>query len=138
MTETPKPPSLWHRAKPWLGLAALFAAGALAGSLLTLKIARHKLAELAEAPPGVINGLIMNRLDKKLDLKADQKARIAEIVRNRQEKIRAIRLKVLPEIAAVLQEGRKEIEAELDPKQKDRFNAWADEKRAHFQKFLTP
>jgi len=125
----------WNKIKPWLAFFGVFVVGLAVGSILTVKIAMHRMEKIAEQGPEAINQLIVKRMDHELGLKPEQKAEIEKIVKERQQKIREIRIQVAPQVIQILAEGRKQIEANLNPEQKAKFGAWADKQRERHDRF---
>jgi hypothetical protein len=114
-------------------LVLVFVLGALAGVLGT-GLALRYYHPFGPRDPAARKAFIMQRLERRLSLDADQKQRVAAIVDRFQaqagERFRAHR----QEWQALLNQGFSEIRRELNPGQQERLDALRSEFEARLQK----
>lgn len=127
---------------PWKisGVALLlFAAGVLTGGLLLPRVFhpphdhpprggpfpenRRRNDKASARPPGWQRMEAIRRLEEQVQLRSDQQDRIRSLIRESEQRIRADWEPVAPRIQAEIRELRKRIDAELDPQQRQRFDA---------------
>lgn len=105
----------------WLSALLIFCAGMVVGAGGTIGTIRQRIIEHHRKPPGHAVAHIMDRLDRKLDLREEQHARIEVIVRQRLGALREIRDETLPRVRAELAAARDDIASELDAGQEAAF-----------------
>jgi hypothetical protein len=79
---------------------------------------KHKIVSIIEEGQPVVEKLAVRILSRRLDLTADQKSETARIIRETQQRLQAIRLRVRPEALEIITTGKEDIRALLDPDQK--------------------
>lgn len=111
-----------NRAKLWTGLLVLFLSGILMGAagawIMVERKAMDSVTRSKERAPGVI----VERLDRELELNEAQKRRITEIVSQTQEEIRELRRRMRPEMDRIIQDSRERMKEELTPQQQERLD----------------
>jgi hypothetical protein len=134
-----------------LATLVIFAAGVVTGGLLVSHADRVKLrprsnwrplqAETAPRPiepnspretvrplgvpaavPQFLRKEFLERLDREVDLTAEQRERIEQVVREGQERNRQFWERVSPELRKEIAEARRQIQAVLRPEQRARFD----------------
>ena len=105
----------------WLSALLIFCAGMVVGAGGTIGVIRQRIIEHHRKPPGHAVNHIMDRLDRKLDLREDQHARIEVIVQQRLGALREIRDETVPRVRAELGAALEDIATELDTAQEAAF-----------------
>jgi Spy/CpxP family protein refolding chaperone len=106
--------------KPWVVLALIFLAGTATGSLLTVGLGPR----FFPPPPVGIPGMKqhwMTHLTKRLDLTADQQAKIEPIVANAVDKLQALHHDEMDQAAQIMESVNKQITPLLTPDQKTKL-----------------
>ena len=104
--------------KLWTGMLLIFIAGGAVGTIGTGLFVKHKIVSILEEGQPVVEKLAVRILSRRLDLTADQKSETARIIRETQQRLQAIRLRVRPEALEIITTGKEDIRALLDPDQK--------------------
>jgi hypothetical protein len=104
--------------KLWMGMLLIFIAGGAVGAIGTGLFVKHKIVSIIEEGQPVVEKLAVRILSRRLDLTADQKSETARIIRETQQRLQAIRLRVRPEALEIITTGKEDIKALLDPDQK--------------------
>lgn len=104
--------------KLWTGMLLIFIAGGAVGTIGTGLFVKHKILSIIEEGQPVVEKLAVRILSRRLDLTADQKSETARIIRETQQRLQAIRLRVRPEALEIITTGKEDIRALLDPDQK--------------------
>jgi hypothetical protein len=99
----------------------IFLSGVVVGGGLTLHILWKRLVVDAHRPE-VVASRITNRMTRRLDLTPEQREKVAEIIKKRQEHFQRIRRRVRPRVWAELEGARQEINGVLTPEQAEKFN----------------
>ena len=106
-----------RKVKPWLFIAVIFIAGAVAGAALTMSFGppfRH-------LPFQAMNKQWMDRLTKELDLTADQQAKIQPIVTDSANQLQAVRREQFEKVTKIVDTTNKAIAAVLTPEQRQKL-----------------
>ena len=103
--------------KLWTGMLLIFIAGGAVGTIGTGLFVKHKIVSILEEGQPVVEKLAVRILSRRLDLTADQKSETARIIRETQQRLQAIRLRVRPEALEIITTGKEDIRALLDPDQ---------------------
>jgi len=115
-----------HRLFIVVTMIAIFLFGLAAGGLVTgaviVRFTRQLIAE-----PERWTEIVTNRLDRRLDLRPEQREAVEAIVATRMARLRALRIEVYPRVTAEVDAMKAEIEAELDPGQLAAFDQYYDE-----------
>jgi hypothetical protein len=104
--------------KLWTGMILIFIAGGAVGTIGTGLFVKHKIVSIIEEGQPVVEKLAVRILSRRLDLTADQKSETARIIRETQQRLQAIRLRVRPDALEIITTGKEDIRALLDPDQK--------------------
>lgn len=131
-TMSPAPPP---RGRAILYVILIFVAGAVFGSALTLGVGRHVLQQRPRDPAGW-DVDAMRRLDRHLDLTAEQQARIEPVLQDMAERIRDVRMTSRRQWLSIIQEARGRIRHELTPEQQVEFDKLATRARANLGRWL--
>ena len=109
--------------KPWkviLAALLIFSTGLVTGSLVTARV------RPAARPPVGLPGLtqrieMMRRMERQLDLSAEQRERIEAIFHDSHQRMKQLWEPLAPQVAEETRHVRDRIEAELTPAQKEKF-----------------
>jgi hypothetical protein len=120
------------RVRAALALAGVFVLGAATGvGGARFFVARH-MAHALDAPlPAVRHRVVMNALDRQLDLSKDQHEKIAGILEKHEPEITEISRSVEPKLAPIFASIEDEIRAELTPDQRPKFDELAKKFHEH-------
>jgi Spy/CpxP family protein refolding chaperone len=104
----------------------VFLAGATVGFFLHHTMLRRGFPGLAiggppPGPPPGMKGWMLERLDRELDLTAEQHARIDTVLTRREADLRALMSEARPRFEAIATRTRTEIQAVLTPAQQEEF-----------------
>jgi len=119
-----------------LGLAILLC-GAVIGSALTLIVA-HRIVVHAIDNPHEAPTRIANRMKRKLDLSEEQRAKVLEILTERQRAIHAIRSEAQPKVVHELNLAKEQVAAVLNEKQARSWRERFDSLRRRWLPWLAP
>jgi hypothetical protein len=117
------------RRRWWASLllaAAIFVSGAVVGGGLMMVGIVHRVRYAIHHPESAADRFA-KRLKSKLDLTDEQAARVRSILARRQAALQTIRADVQPRVEAELDLARREISAELTPRQQPRWQAYFDD-----------
>ncbi len=125
--------------KPWLILAAIFIAGGLTGSAVTMVLS-GQIARPANGPghPDDMQHMWMLRLTRQLNLTADQQARIEPIVHDTAAQMQKIHNDEFERIRPILQSSDDQIAAILTPDQQAELKKMIAEREDSFSKHGHP
>jgi hypothetical protein len=121
--------------KPWVVILAalvIFGCGAVTGAMLSLR--QHSGSAMAETvAPGKERGVaplppiqradFLRRMERRLDLSAQQKERIEKIMHGSQERTKVFWDQIAPQMREETLKVREEIKAELTPEQQVKYEA---------------
>ena len=107
-----------------LATIVIFAAGAVTGALLV----RHAMHP--RQGPGGMRLEFLRRMERDLDLTAEQREKIDKIIKDSQEQTRRIMEPVSPALHAELQRTKEEFRQVLSPAQQARFDELLKHARA--------
>jgi Spy/CpxP family protein refolding chaperone len=121
--------------KPWLLLSVIFIVGIVTGSALTIGLASHFRHQ-----PGAqqINRLWMAQLVQRLDLTADQQAKIQPILVDAKIKIQSLHRDEVERGSQIFQAANEQISALLTPEQKVEMQKMESEREKMFLGHLRP
>jgi uncharacterized membrane protein len=121
------------KTKARLMVLAVFMIGFTAGAL-SLNLYQHLTSPASPKDNGDRAGVIIQKMNEKMDLSSDQQARIREILDETGKRYREIRKKMEPHIKdfepqfnAVRQQSREEIRGVLNGKQLPKFDEMVQE-----------
>ena len=116
--------------KPWkviLATLVIFVAGMVTGGLATKRLQPEPAA--IKAPPSLQRFDLLRRMEKRLDLTAQQQERIGQIVHESQERTKKAWEQVRPLIREEFQRVQDRIRGELTPEQSKKFDKLLTESR---------
>jgi hypothetical protein len=122
----PAPVSAPPRRGRWLlalVLLVVFVSGGIVGGGSTDYVHRNGWMRLMRSPSEVPDRLVP-MLRGKLDLSEEQTAKVDQVVRQRHREIEKLRAEVQPRIDRQIEQMQSEIDAVLDPGQRDRWHEW--------------
>lgn len=108
-------------------LALVFLAGILVGSTAT-RIAVRKWVNAAMNKPEVVQQTIERDLKRKLDLRADQQAKLHAITTRSMAELKALRSEFRPRMNAIISRSESEVREILDDQQKEKFDRFIRER----------
>lgn len=114
--------------KPWqvcLVLAAIFAAGGISGGLVALQVARRN----APPPPGVWIARRIENISRELELTPAQMERVQPIVKRNVDELTKLSRQSMRTVHGMLERMETEIEAELTPEQRTKYEQILKERR---------
>ncbi len=89
-------------------------------------------------PPGFMSGFFVDRLESHLELTADQRREIDEILTRTREEAEMLRHEMQPRLRALFETTETEIEAILTPAQQEKFRQLRETRRGRMDRFLGP
>jgi Spy/CpxP family protein refolding chaperone len=104
------------------GILLVFILGAAGGSLVTYMIDKARFEHFVSGGHRMREGVIVERLTKKLDLDGSQQEQVRGIMHETHEGIRQVRSRIHPQIEALLAAGQDRIKAVLRPDQREKFD----------------
>ncbi len=105
------------------GISAIFILGGVAGALVTSLVIKNRIETFHEKGPPPIKPLLMDRMDRHLELTPEQKQAVGEILESTQKNLAGLRQDFRPRLRSIFSECFRQIEAQLTPSQKQRFQA---------------
>lgn len=109
--------------KVWLVVGLVFLAGFTAGVIAT-RLAVKRLVSAALHHPELVRLRLERELDRKLKLDSRQRAEAHQVLLRVHGQLRELRVESQPRVAAILKQGRRDLDAVLTPEQRDRFDAY--------------
>jgi len=105
------------RWKTWLALAAVFICGVAVGSVATAGWIRGAVARFVRGGPPMAREVLVRRLVRDLKLDESQRAVADAVVSRAQQQLQDLRLRTLPEVESILEDGLTELKAVLGSEQ---------------------
>ena len=118
-----------------ISVAGLFLVGVLVGILGT-HLHYAKQLEGPRRPGGRSAQHFINRLERELDLTAEQRRRIDEIIQDSRAEGESIHHEMLPRVRAHMDQTRRHIRDVLTPEQQVRFDELHRHHRRHWEHFV--
>lgn len=121
--------------KPWkvvVGVLLVFMLGVLIGALGTHRYYMKRLHEMAEGPAGIRQAMVRG-LTWRLRLTPAQKVETDNAIRDAQKEFQGIRKEVQPRVEVILQHAEDRIRAQLDIKQREKFDKIVAEHKGRWQ-----
>lgn len=117
---------------PWkviLATLVIFCSGLITGGIFVKKINKYPGRPLrstnqttsSSSPLSLQRAEFMRRLEKQIELKEEQRVKIARIIKESQERTKPMMEKIGPELREEFKKVREQIRAELTPEQKKQF-----------------
>jgi Spy/CpxP family protein refolding chaperone len=91
-----------------------------------------------DGPPGLMGRSFVDRLEGHLDLTADQRRQIDEILERSHEEAEMLRHEMQPRLRQLFESTGAEIEAILTPEQQEKFRQLRETQRGRMDRFLGP
>jgi hypothetical protein len=113
------------------GILLVFILGAAGGALVTYMIDKASFEHFVSGGHRMREGVIVERLTKKLDLDGSQQEQVRAIMHETHEGIRQARSRIHPQIEALLTAGQDRIKAVLRPDQREKFDRLIAEWKQH-------
>ena len=121
-----------------LSVVAVFVVGVAIGIVGTHLFYAKTFRRPDDGPPGFMGRSFVDRLDRHLDLTADQRRQIDEILRQRREEAESFRSEMEPRLRELFEATEAGIEAILTPEQQERFRQLRETRRGRLDRFLGP
>ena len=122
---SPAAPGRWRSI---LLAAVIFVSGAVVGAAVTIAVVRHR-AQTALRHPEQVPAQLAARIGKRLRLDAGQEAAVSRVLAEHQTALAGLRRRDTPQVAAELDQVRREVAAVLTPEQAARWNRWFEQRR---------
>lgn len=112
------------KAKTVIGILLVFILGVLVGSLGGGYFYKDRFERVRDLPPRpeARKEMLMNRLNRELDLSAEQQEEIGVVLEQVHQKVRALREKHRPEMEELRNQKRALIREQLNPEQQERLD----------------
>jgi hypothetical protein len=118
----------------WLALVAIFAVGGVCGWQAGYQVARRDFRH--PPPPREVVVRRIERIGRKMNLTPEQRARIWPIVERYTEELTKAWRQSFSQSREIIERMEKEIEAELTPEQRARFDQFRQKHRERFKKMM--
>ena len=115
-------------------LIAIFAAGAITGSLITVGVIKHEVRR--QSDPRLWFQLTMNRWKVRLHLTPDQEQRLRPIVQQTVDELRNLRSLDLRETDGILTRAQDRIDPILNADQRARLRRMREERKRRLQEWF--
>jgi hypothetical protein len=109
--------------KVWLVVTLVFLAGVASGAFTT-RVLTRRIVRGALAHPEWVQGRIERDLHRKLRLDSRQDAEVHQVLIQSRTQLKDLRRDFEPRLRQVLSETRRQIDAVLDPTQKQQFDKY--------------
>jgi hypothetical protein len=116
------------------GVVLVFVLGVFAGSLATHLLYRYRLDSIISGRAQTKEEVIIDRLNRKLDLDPRQLEEVRKLVHETHEKIQAIRSQVRPQTEAIIEGTQARISALLTPEQRVKYDTMIAERKARLSR----
>ena len=117
--------------KAIIGIMLVFLLGAASGAIVTHMIHRARFESFIKGGPEVREDVLVSRLTRKLDLDAQQQAKVRTIIHENHLAMRQVRNMYRPQIQAILEQGQARINQLLRPDQQEKFRQIVEERKRH-------
>jgi aspartyl-tRNA synthetase len=117
-------------AKAIIGVVLIFVLGIASGALLMHMSYKSRMESFVSGKPGMREEILLNRLDKKLDLDEQQRVAVRQIIRGTQAEMKEIRKQYRPQIVKALEKSRAEVRKLLRPDQQIKYDQYLAERKA--------
>ena len=107
--------------KVYLTIVLVFLLGLLSGGILVMQYIQSKAETLTRSSTIEVYQLILDRLDKKLDLTVSQHEKISEILEGAAYEIEPLRNEFRSKVLSLLRKNSVKINDELNTEQKEHF-----------------
>jgi|SRR6266536_271832 len=113
--------------KSWLLLLLVFFAGVSVGVVGTGAVVRQVVRRIA-SNPDLVRERIGRELERKLDLSAEQRTKVRQVLLKSHERIKSLRREFQPRFFAIVEQAEADISATLTPEQREKFQRLIKEK----------
>jgi Spy/CpxP family protein refolding chaperone len=120
-----------------LSVVAVLIVGVAIGIVGTHRFYAQKFRR-PDGPPGLMGRSFVDRLEGHLDLTADQRRQIDEILERSHEEAEMLRHEMQPRLRQLFESTGAEIEAILTPEQQEKFRQLRESQRGRMDRFLGP
>jgi len=117
------------------GVCLIFILGGAAGSLGTAIIIHKRIQHYLQGGPQAMNELIAKRLTRRLDLNADQQAKLKSLLDESRDKIKDARREIQPQVVQIISEYKGKIRDILTPDQQKKFDDIVAANKGRLQQF---
>jgi hypothetical protein len=117
-------------AKAIIGVVLIFVLGIASGALVMHMSCKSRMESFVSGKPGMREEVLLNRLDKKLDLDEQQRVAVRQIIRGTKAEMKEIRKQYRPQIVKALEKSRAEVRKLLRPDQQIKYDQYIAERKA--------
>lgn len=103
-------------------VSAIFLCGTIFGAAGALIYVHHRISAFTEGGPPAVRKLALNRLTVALDIRDDQQQAFSRVISDTHDQFLDLRVKVQPEVAAILDGAVGKLDRFLDEEQKQRLH----------------
>lgn len=120
-----------------LSVVAVFIVGMATGIVATHLFYAQKFRR-PDGPPGLVGRHFVDRLESHLDLTADQRRQVDEILERSHAEAETLRHEMQPRLRGLFETTETEIDAILTPEQQEKFRQLRETQRGRMDRFLGP
>jgi hypothetical protein len=120
--------------KAIFGVVLVFVLGILCGVLVTHLVYNYRFESILSGRAQPREEVIVNRLDRKLDLDKQQKEQVRTIIHETHEEIKALRNRLRPQTEAVIEKSHAKISMLLTPEQRKKYEQMIAEHKEKLRK----
>jgi uncharacterized membrane-anchored protein YhcB (DUF1043 family) len=114
--------------KPWLVILLVFVAGFAGGIVATRATVRHYIHQALNRPEQA-RDMMEQRMVRRMQLDAEQRRKVHQILVRRQAELRGLRQEYGPRFFQIVSNADWEISAALTPEQRERFEEFREQNR---------
>src|SRR6202142_3055079 len=115
--------------KAVISVILIFLLGGIAGALLMHRTDQQKIENIMHGESGTTREFIVTRLNRELNLDADQHEQLRTIVEETHAEMRSVRKENRPQIEEILKRSQDRVRAILRPEQLEVFNKIIEERK---------
>jgi hypothetical protein len=116
------------------GVIVVFVLGILCGILASRLMYNYRFESILSGRAQTREEVIVNRLDRKLDLDDRQEEQIRTIVHEAHEQIKALRTQLRPQTEAIIEKAQAKISVILTPEQRVKYERLIAERKERMRK----
>lgn len=120
------------RARTWVAMALIFAAGVVVGGVGGLVLAHRKVRQVVEGGPPAVREVVVRGLTRRLKLTADQQVPVREAVTRAHGRMIALRRQHQPEAEQIVADAVAEIAPALTSEQSETLDAMYARLKSHW------
>ena len=121
-----------NKVKAWVLILLVFCAGFAGGVVVTRGVVRHFVCR-AILQPNFVREAVERRIDVKLRLDKEQRAKVHDVLVDTQGELTSLRQEFQPRFLAIMNRAQTNIAAVLTPEQREKFDEFKQENRHFWQ-----